>query len=196
MKDAVATMGAVLPDDAGGRDAVHVAVISVIAGQMLKPGDDIGFKTPDVSGTSEQEVFADGKPIGIVDPFIKGHIKKGQRFWLYLYPRTITGLSHRWTHPAFGDDVGTAYGTPSQKLAAEQWIKAFVARSDCPSYEELIAEAAKITDGHNDSWSGEFMHFSGRDAHGEIPDEFWIMAEIVLGRPIKGDKPSFFSCSC
>ena len=59
-----------------------------------------------------------------------------------------------------------------------------------------MAGAAKVADGNNNAWDDEYLHFNDTDAHGEIPDEFWIMAEIVLGRPIKGKKPSYFSCSC
>ena len=198
MKDAVATMGAVLPDDAGGRDAVHVAVISAIAGEKLFPGQDVGFGIPGTIDVQQEQRAKTGVlPLGIVDPFIKGAVMPDQRFWLYLYPRTITGLRHQWTHPAFSDDAGTVYGTPSQRLAAEQWIKDFVVKSDCPGYEELMAAAAQVADnGANNDWDKTYLHFNGSDAHGEIPDEFWLMAEIVLGRPIKGKKPSFFSCSC
>jgi hypothetical protein len=45
-------------------------------------------------------------------------------------------------------------------------------------------------------WSpDEYMHFDGRDAHGEIPPEFWQHVEIVLGYKPE-HSPSSFSCSC
>jgi hypothetical protein len=194
MKDAVATMGAVLPDDAGGRDAVHVAVISAIAYHSMEPGAHVSFidvPTATTEGKAGVSPLGD-EPIGIADPFIKDRIKEGERFWLYLYPRTITGLRHQWTHPAFADDQGTVYGTPSQKLAAEEWIKNFVHRSDCPGYEELMAGVARIAD----EGGSDYFYVYESNTHGEIPDEFWVMAEIVLGRPIKGKRPSYFSCSC
>lgn len=202
MKDAVATMGMILPDDAGGRDAVHVAVVAALATFQLMPGQDVEFNHADgTAGLGDS-------PIGIVDPFLKAPVNKGQRFWLYLYPRTITGLSHKWSHPAFPDDAAaTVYNTPSQKLASEQWLKDFTGRADCPGYHAVMALVEQAADGgspehirysgaYENAWvDSDYMHFNGSDAHGEIPDEFWRHAEIVIGRPVRV-KPKYFSCSC
>jgi hypothetical protein len=206
MKDAVATMGDILPDDVSGRDAVHVAVVSAEAGDKLTPGQDVGF-SGELSERGEQIAKAallTVDPIGIVDPFLKGLVWPKQRFWLYLYPRTITSLRHQWTHPAFSDDPGSAYSPPSQKLASEQWLRSFIDRSDCPDYDTVIAAAtgnhAKNDEGDNYTYSrndGEYLFFGGRDAHGEIPDEFWDHIEIVTGQKIeRGQRATYFSCSC
>ena len=77
------------------RDAVHIAIVPVVAGADLSPG---------------QIVSPDGYPagvtrhrVGIVDPFLTEQVKEGEHFWLLLYPGTITSLRHEWTHPAFPD---------------------------------------------------------------------------------------------
>lgn len=186
MKDAVATMGDVLPDDVSGRDAVHVAVVSVTACVPLAPGQNVGFVDYEnnLVGPSDD-------CIGIVDPFIKNTILSGDRFWLFLYPRTITGLSHSWTHPAFSDDtpkVNTKYSTPATVIDSEQWLKNYCSQYDVPDYYELISLIEKNTD-------SEYITVYGSDAHGKIPDELWKHAEIVLGKEIKY-KPKYFSCSC
>lgn len=190
MKDAVATMGAVLPDDASGRDAVHVAVVSCVAGEKLLPGQDIGLGPQAGNALGEQMAFANSetvKKIGIVDPFIKGVVWPGQRFWLYLYPRTITGLCHHWTHPDFAD----ATPASARRLASEQWLRDFVARSDCPDYETTIALAVNHDGGE------QYLLVRGSDAHGDIPPEFWDHVENVTGRKIaKERRATFFSCTC
>lgn len=102
VRDAVATMGNILPDDVGGRDAVHVAVLSVVTGAAMKPGTHVGFRPDKDPETGEHVVLpmvSNIDLVGIVDPFISsdnlfGDIPAGKRVWLYLYPRTITGLSH------------------------------------------------------------------------------------------------------
>ena len=192
-KDAVATMGTILTDDVGGRDAVHVAVISAEAGSLLTPGQHVGRLT----GATDDHLTVGyaSEPIGIVDPFLQAYVQKGQRFWLYLYPRTITSLRHNWTHPAFADaPVNTSYSPPSQKLASEQWLRDFVERSDCPGYEAVVAAA--IGD-EAERWNDEYLHFSGQEAHGAIPREFWDHIEVVTGQKIPQEKrASYFSCSC
>lgn len=189
-KDAVATMGDILPDDAGGRDAVHVAVISAVANERLFAGQDVGFdRMP--NSTSEGAASTKGTHLGIVDPFLKVAVQAGQRFWLYLYPRTITGLNHQWAHPAFPDAKGgTVYVPPSQKLQSEQWIKDFGEHHGV-TLRDMIA-AAK-----NHLETGEYL-CRGGDLEGvSVPDEFWPHYERVTGEAVaEKDRENFFTCSC
>lgn len=187
-KDAVATMGEVLPTDVGGRDAVHVAVLSVVASEIMYPGQDIGIK-PMALQNNEYIAYGDAEPfIGIVDPFIKVVVQKGERFWMYLYPRTITGLSHQWTHPAFEGTTGI-YSRPGDRLASEKWLRDFCDRTSGPSYHTLMDAI------ENGQMDGDYLSIYGSDAHGEIPDELWDHVEVVTGRKIT-NRPEYFSCSC
>lgn len=77
------------------RDAIHIAVAPVTAAAHLQPGQHVGL---DAKG---EACALKVQPIGIVDPFLQGAVAKGQRFWLFLYPGSITSLRHEWTHPAF-----------------------------------------------------------------------------------------------
>ena len=85
-------IGELCRDDAK-RDAIHFAVAPVEAVMDLRPGEHVGV--------NQGHASRDFTPVGIVDPFFRGEIKEGQRFWLFLYPNTITNLRHVWTHPAF-----------------------------------------------------------------------------------------------
>lgn len=211
MKDAVATMGGLLPDDAWGRDAVHVAVFSAFSSDTLYSGERVAIVNEE--GGKDMRVSRNGTSVGIVDPFLSDYVEPGQRFWVYLYPRTITGLSHRWSHPAFEPQTETpsVYVTPATKLESEEWLRKFCWGADCPGYEILLDISNKIADGKTEEWADsgewkdyygwsyndEYLHFGGRDAHAEIPAEFWTHMENVIGRQIfKGSKPTYFSCSC
>src|SRR5262245_40356809 len=77
-----------------GRDAVHVDVAPVTAAQALRPR----AHARSVDGSQVGCVL---NPIGVVDPFLTGVVQPGERFWLFLYPNTVTSLRHVWTHPAF-----------------------------------------------------------------------------------------------
>ena len=86
-----------IPGEDARRDAVHIAVAPVVAGEMLLVGERVGLRE-DGKAVQESE---DAKAIGIVDPFLIESIGEGQRFWLFLFPGTITDLRHVWSHPAF-----------------------------------------------------------------------------------------------
>lgn len=183
--DALATLGTII-GEGEKRDAIHLAVEPVVAAEMLYPGQDVGL----VNGKAARCPH----PLGIVDPFLKMPVQPGERFWLIVYPRQITSLRHVWEHPSFPAEAETVPVAPdSPRTASEKWLRDFVARSDCPDYEAVIAAAVD----NRDSWNSEYLHFNDRDAHGEIPPEFWTHVEIVTGRTIPQDKRAeYFSCSC
>lgn len=85
-----------IPAEDARRDAVHVAVAPVVASVRLRPGVRVGLNE-----AGEAELCSTEDCIGIVDPFLHDYVNQGQRFWLFLYPDTITNLRHVWEHPAF-----------------------------------------------------------------------------------------------
>ena len=192
-KDAVATMGAILPDDAGGRDAVHVAVFSATSPDVLFAGAKVAIV---FRGMIDAVVeLQEAESVGIVDPYINGDIQPGQRFWVYLYPRTITALSHKWSHPAF-EQSDEAYVPPSQKLISEKWLRDYCLRGEIPSYEVFMSAVKDQVLGSGKGKYSDSLHINGQDASGEIPKELWQHVENVLGQQLPANKPEYFSCSC
>lgn len=202
-KDAVATMGELLPDDTSGRDAVHVAVFSARSPVKVFPGQHVGLVDAEPVELGDMVVSPLAPPIGIIDPFLNREATPGSRFWVYLYPRTITALSHRWGHPAFEDAITRAvqtvstadptkiYVTPTMKLESERWLRDECSSNyDMPSYERLIeaVEGADMTD--------EYLTIFGSSASGDIPAAIWSHLENVLGKRFPASKPTYFSCSC
>jgi hypothetical protein len=185
--DALETLGTII-DDKAGRDAIHLAVEPVIAAQKLRPGQHVGFV--------EGGVGLCDKPVGIVDPFIDGVVKRGQRFWLVVYPRQITSLRHVWTHPAFGDEPKPFSGVDIEsnpfKTASEMWIRSFALT--LPVHYEDLMEHAQIW---LDSGGHEYWIEGGRFEGEGVPKEFWTHYQNVTGTVVPEDKQwSFLSCSC
>lgn len=187
--DALETLGMIIgPNER--RDAIHLAVEPVVAAHRLHPGQEVGL-LPDGKASSIAP-----KLLGIVDPFLKKAVLPGERFWLVVYPRQIHSLRHVWTHPDF-PDVPEVAGEPPKlaqdRAASEAWLRNFCDTHDCPRYETVMGEILK---GNPDSFDpSEYLHFEGRDANGDIPQEFWEHVEVVLGRKPE-HTPNHFSCSC
>ena len=176
------------PDE---RDAIHIATAAVFATEDLNPGDHVGFVTKDNDKMGRSEIA----PLGIVDPFLPKPVKKGERFWVFLYPGTIQSLRHNWSHPSF--DVRQQLIRAIEETPAKKRMKAFAAElsqdasESLITFEELIDRATAYVTG------GEYWSEGGRFEGQGLYDEFWDDFEELTGLKVpEGDRYSFFSCSC
>lgn len=185
MADTQAKIGKLLDADEG-RDAIHIAVAPVVADNSFAPGQHASLG-PDGRAMDV------GDFIGIVDPFLKERVRKGQRFFLFLYPNTITSLRHLWTHPAFPaedskplDDLRAASVRWMRAWATEHMIYDYYGNRDKRSGEEAYESA--IAAGHNESVG---PYESARDT---MDAEWWHHWQNITGS--KKEKPEYFSCAC
>lgn len=174
-----------LIDQERGRDAIHVAVAPVEAAEKLLPGEDVGIND---EGKATKRNF---RAVGIVDPFLKvNYVKPGERFYLFLYPGTITSLRHEWVHPAFKGKPDRATEDPRKKESRE-WVEDF-ARKLGISYERLMGGAEAYAQ------NGDYLHMgdneSYNDYYGEMPT-FWSHYSALTGKAVT-ETGGFFSCAC
>lgn len=148
------------------RDAIHVAIAPVEAGERLHPADHVCLKNG--------RAYRGFKAIGIVDPFLKEEVEEGERFWLCLYQKTITGMRHCWSHPEFGPNDSAI-----NLVEHEKWIRDYAAKEDM-TYETLMAGAEAWIRDHSctESWSS-------------LDEEFWTHYNALTGQKGSGD---FFQC--
>ncbi|RDJ34996.1 MAG: hypothetical protein DWQ19_09180 [Crenarchaeota archaeon] len=160
------------------RDAIHIAVAPVVAAESLKPGDHIGFLGYDTIHVGKDS----DNLLGIVDPFLKDELKAGQRFLLFLYQNTVTGMRHHWEHPAF---VSTE---------SEAWLKEFAHDLEM-TYENLLAAASEYLN------NGEIycLPIDTPDRVFSDMPKFWYHYSVVTNQPavaVPDDDNNFFRCAC
>lgn len=195
--DALATLGTIISSDEK-RDAIHLAVLPVQSADVhLQPGQDVGLLK------SGHGSFA-GQHIGIVDPFLQRPVKKGEWFWLVIYPRKITSLRHVWEHPSIPgdmDDEETAVAPTEEQLhqanlllreekaVAKERLRTF-AKNIGLDYDELLEAARRYQN------FGEYLCDGDRFEGIGIYIEFWDDYISVTGNKITEDRYDFFSCAC
>jgi hypothetical protein len=163
------------------RDAIHIAIAPVEAGETLVAGTHVGL----VDGKAQ----CCKAPIGIVDPFLGFPILKGQRFYLFLYPRTVTSLRHEWTHPAF--EVSPEV---RQQSESETWLREFAER--CGFAFDAMLEHAETWLQHGEHET-QYGTERARNEFCEVtPEMFWSHWETFTGRKPPNKTDVFYSCSC
>lgn len=159
------------------RDAVHVAVESVIASRTLEGGERIGFTSDDMA-----TVGPDREGPGVVDPFITRPVKKGEHFYMFLYPGQVKSLTHTWDLSGFKAASSLPPPPPSviptPDSAEEQRMTVFAAASG-KTRMDLIKAANEYLDESGGETYG-FRPFNS-DIHSYEAD-FWEDFEEVTGR--------------
>lgn len=182
-------IGSLIVGDAQ-RDAIHVAVAPVFAGCLLHPGERVGM----VGGKANN---ATGEHVGIVDPFLRGPVSRGERLWLFLFPGSITSLRHEWVHPL----MDAAATKPDRKAESELWMTAWAKEHMGTDYY-----GPDDADGNPRKWTGPEALAkaveAGRELHigpyesarEHINNEWWDHWVNITGE--KAQRDEFFSCSC
>lgn len=169
------------------RDAIHIAVAPVMVAEGLYAGDRVKVE----DGIAYQ---ADDDAVGIIDPFLRSRrlLQKGERYWVLLFPNTITSLRHEWVHPAFD----TVPPTPAEQADAVsvswRWITEFA--------RELDQTVNRLMDAAN-LWveCGDYTYDNSETYKNVDYDkwaDFWKHYAVVTRTPEAARTDSFFTCSC
>ena len=199
------------------RDAIHLGVEPIEAGESLEAGQHIGIGSDGkaYSATKNHDI----KAVGIVDPFLSVTVKKGERFWLVVYPRAITSLRHVWEHPDFPVELVTVSVSDPDNLdlteqqmweanamvgtpIGEAWnyIKQFANELTGNGYDEYSIEVDpmmlldKALEVEKDDLF-DYMSNGGQFEGAYASDEFWDAVEVLRGVKMT-KRNNFFSCSC
>lgn len=161
------------------RDAVHMAVAPVVAGEALHPGAHVGLHLGKAMSSPVSRADA---AIGIVDPFLTAEVRPGETFWLFLYPGSIKGLRHEWIHPEFPEHESV----PVVNQESVKWLADFAAGIDM-SYEELIDGCKNyLTSGD----SIECLKMEWK----EPPVGFWVHFQAATGMVVHDEEATPFAC--
>ena len=176
----ITTLGTILEKETA-KDAIHIAIAPVVAKMVLRPGQHVG-----IDGTTEN-------PIGVVDPYLKARVRMGERFWMFLYPNTITGLRHEWKHPAFEP---TTISVPEHQTKSHEWIANHAEALDL-TVNALMGYAERWLSSINE-WGDYTVQMGSEQWRDDFrPTEFWHHYEVVTGKVVPQEKKqSFFCCSC
>lgn len=175
----------------GKKDAIHIAVVPLVAGEDLYVGRKIKlkFNTNDIAMDA---TYDEDNAFGIVDPFLDEYcVKKGEKFYGLLFPGTVTGMRHEWQHPKFN--------VPKKELTeSEAWIRDFCDRWKL-NYDELITQA--LSDGDYNKDYERYVVAQGRDLHtkkelGEDHDLFWEHLEKMMSKKFDETHRNGMGWSC
>lgn len=165
----------------GQRDAIHIAIIPMVAGDDMGRGEAVTVEDGKAIPIGDGDFSV---MVGVVDPFLETGPRNGQRFWLFMKPYTITALRHEWEHPAF--PPAEPAPVDEAKAESERWLRQF-AEDNGVGFARMVEDMA----------SGDSVHM-GHDVNRYPDEDFWQYMEAYTGKRFDAAHRSdtYFSCSC
>ena len=184
------------------RDAIHIAVLPAKAAQRLYSRDRVDVFRLDgewcafcpMEGPDYDQDQDGPSGIGIIDPYLKYPLEKGDRFWVFVDPGTITDMTHAWQHPSLRFDTADE---PDSRNAEEVSL-AFMEKLGNVLHltpNEMIKAGLEYqaTWEHHELKISTPYEFVCRE--GSF-DDFWKHWSILTGRTVDKNNSSPFSCRC
>jgi len=122
------------PIDVGIKDAVHVAIVSLVAGTALPCGCRIKLNCDNQAIPARD---GDKDSFGVVSPW-SGRIARGERFWALMDPDSVAAVEHTW-------DCDIDFSV-KPKLVEENGYIADVAKKCGVTYEQMMQACKTFID--------------------------------------------------
>ncbi len=142
------------PTELGQKDAIHVAIVSVRAGKSMAPGQHFTMKDGEAVPANPKD------SVGVVSPFLRSNVMRGDSFWGLLKMDEIESVKHVWDHPQFSFEAPKT--EPSRNKYIESYSKEFGV-----TYEELMEACSKYV---NDEQQSEYPGTLSEEAFDKVVD--------------------------
>lgn len=164
------------PAPGARRDAVHVAIIPAVVADKegVKPGTEVGLYREDDDWYATAR--STGEKIGVVDPFCRWPVAKGERVWVCLYPGSVVGLRHHYYHKTL--DAGNP---ECRKAVAWNYLQNVADRMGV-SLGDLLGDLDEYL--HRDPETRVVVSDVALEVWNSLDiDEFWDAVGVVLDSP-------------
>ena len=191
MSSEQSTLGKLLEGHAP-RDAIHIAIVSVIAHERMFPGMPVGVNE-NLRASPEFTPH-----IGIIDPYLTEPVDPGDYCYLCLYPQSITALKHHWSHPVFDElerklmEIADARDKSLEQAESEKWLDDFARRIGMEFTELVTSLDEYMEDGTEIKMGHDFSDMPG-PCREEVP-QMWRHYAIVRGLTPKARPSPFYTC--
>jgi len=193
--DTLKKLGSVRAKDEG-RDAVHIAVLTLQAKE--------NFTVPPIGNlwvNAEGDLsYSSLMAVGIIDPFLQRGllVEKGDWYYVYLKPGSITGLRHVWDHAAFPETTPVVL-TPHGEMieAAKDRVRGFCEHADMSLDYFGFIELFQTGESGHFSWDGEGSIYAGdEEISADVPLSIVRDVELIIGRELGVQGDLYFRCAC
>jgi len=179
-KDNAMTIGQ-LVGHTGIRDAIHCPIISAVAKMNLNVGTPVSILE---TGEAEQSDLY--SCVGIVDPFLRGFVQKGEQFWVWVRPGSISSLTHQWTHKRIPEFAAVVPDKEKARVRLQEFAEG-------PLHVSLEEMLATIEACRGDTDNALYDH--GYESLG-VYAGFWDDYELYTGKPDPNKEGWFYFFTC